>query len=232
MKAGKIIRIVCLVLIAGVFGFGIYSANKKTPLSEKVWDERTTVGSMDAENYFIIYTDLVCPYCISFENAILENEEEFKEYIEKNDVLVEVKMTDFLYEFGEAKAINSRYSAEAAYCAKNEGKFWDYYANAVKTIWRDFFEGQGKAGFMGLNSKDKDYWIELGKEVGLGDSFESCVKNNDTIEEVIENTGKVAKAIDGGMPSFLFNKYSFSGFDLSWGWEYVQYYFDKGLESK
>ena len=82
MKAGKIIRIVCLVLIAGVFGFGIYSANKKTPLSEKVWDERTTVGSMDAENYFIIYTDLVCPYCIAFENAILENEEEFKEYIE------------------------------------------------------------------------------------------------------------------------------------------------------
>ena len=85
---------------------------------------------------------------------------------------------------------------------------------------------------MGLNSKDKDYWIELGKEVGLGDSFESCVKNNDTIEEVVENTGKVAKVIDGGMPSFLFNKYSFSGFDLSWGWEYVQYYFDKGLESK
>lgn len=232
MKAGKIIRIVCLVAILGVFGFGIYAANRKTPLSEKVWDERTTVGSMDAENYFIIYTDLVCPYCIAFENAILENEEEFKQYIEENNVLVEVKMTDFLYEFGEAKAINSRYSAEAAYCAKNENKFWDFYAHAVKTVWRDYFKGQGKAGFMGLNSQDKDYWIGLGKEVGLGESFESCVRNDESLSEVVENTSKVAKAIDGGMPSFKFNKYSFSGFDLGWGWEYVRYYFDKGLDSK
>lgn len=232
MKIGKIVRIVCLSAILGVFAYGIYAANRKAPLSEKVWDERTTVGSMDAENYFIVYTDLVCPYCIAFENAILENEEEFKEYIEKNDVLVEVKMTDFLYEFGEAKAINSRYSAVAAYCAKNEDKFWDYYAHAVKTIWKDYFKDNGKAGFTGLNSNNKDYWIALGKEVGLGDSFETCVKNNETIDEVISNTGKVAEAINGGMPSFKFNKYSFSGFDLSWGWEYVQYYFDKGLENK
>ncbi|MDO4759950.1 MAG: thioredoxin domain-containing protein [Candidatus Saccharibacteria bacterium] len=232
MKAGKIIRIVCLVAIIGILGFGIYSANKKTPLSEKVWDERTTVGSMEAENYFIIYTDLVCPYCIAFENAILENEEEFKSYIERNDILVEVKMTDFLYEFGEAQAINSRYSAVATYCAKNEDKFWDYYAHAVKTLWKDFFKDSGKSGFTALNSMGKDFWISLGKDVGLGETFETCVKNNETIEEVVENTGKVAKAIDGGMPSFKFNKYSFSGFDMGWGWEYVEYYFDKGLASK
>ena len=84
-------------------------------------------------------------------------------------------------------------------------------------------KGQGKAGFMGLNSQDKDYWIGLGKEVGLGESFESCVRNDESLSEVVDNTYEVAAAIDGGMPSFKFNKYSFSGFDLSWGWESVQY---------
>lgn len=232
MKVGKIARIACLILLAGVFAFGIYSATRKTPNSEKVWDERTTVGSMDAENYFVVYTDLVCPYCVAFENAILENEEEFKKYIEENDVLVEIKVTDFLYEFGESRPEMSRHSAVAAYCAKNEGKFWEYYSHAIKTLWNDYFKDEGKSGFMLMSRLDKSYWTELGKEIGLGESFETCASTNATIEEVINNTAEVAKTIDGGMPSFKFNKFSFTGFDMSWGWDYVKYYFDKGLESK
>lgn len=232
MNAGKIVRISIIALLVLVLGFGIVKANEKTPNSEKVWDEQTTVGSMDAENYFVIYTDLMCPYCIAFENAILENEEEFNQYIADNDILIDVKLSEFLYDYGESKPINSRYSAEAAYCAKKEDKFWDYYSHAVKTIWNSYFKGTGKSGFMQLNTVNKEYWINLGEQVGLGESFRSCVENDETLDEVIKNTEKTAKSISGGMPFFKFNKYEVSGFDLSWGWDYVKAYFEKGLANK
>lgn len=232
MKAGKIVRIAGLVLLAGLLVFGIYTGSKTTPISEKVWDERTTVGSMDAENYFVIYTDLMCPYCIAFENAILENEEEFNDYIEANNVLLEVKISDFLYEYGENRPINSRYGAEAAYCATNEDKFWDYYKAAIHTIWDNYFGSAGKAGFMALNSVDKNFWINIGTEVGLGETFSDCIKNDETLDLIIANTAKTVEAVNGGMPFFKFNRYGVSGFDLSWGWDYVEAYFDKGLLSK
>ncbi len=225
-------RVTVIAIFALVAICGIFSATKKVPLSDKVWDERTTVGSMEAENYFIIYTDLMCPYCVAFENAILEHEEEFKDYIAENDILVEVKVSDFLFEYGESKPINSRYSAEATFCARNEDKFWDYYSHTIKTIWKDYFGASGKSAFTAMNKLDKNYWIGLGKEVGLGDSFASCVENDETLDDVIASARKTLEQIDGGMPYFKFNKYSFSGFDLSWGWDYVKLYFQKGLDNK
>ena len=219
-------------IIFGLFALMVMAMiiSKSEPkTSELIWDERTTIGNTDAKNYFIIYSDLVCPYCIAFENAIVENEEEFLDYIEKNDVLVEVRLTDFLYEYGESKAIASRHAAVATYCARDEGKFWDYYNHAVKSVWDDFFSTQGKAAFARLNSGENDYWLKLGKEVGLGADWEKCVEEEKPIAEIETNAAKTAK-MARGMPYFKFNSYSPPGFDLSWGWEQVLMYFDEGLK--
>ncbi|WP_407454635.1 hypothetical protein, partial [Methanobrevibacter sp.] len=42
--------------------------------------------------------------------------------------------------------------------------------------------------------------------------------------EIKENAKKTAKLADG-MPYFKLNNYTSSGFDLSWGWDYVKMYF-------
>ncbi|MBQ2660943.1 thioredoxin domain-containing protein [Candidatus Saccharibacteria bacterium] len=228
-KALRIISIVGVVAI--IIAAIVASMNAKPSNAERVWDQEMTVGNLDAQNYFIIYSDLVCPYCIAFENAIVEHEEDFQKYIESNDILVEVRLSDFLYEYGESRPINSRYSAVATYCAKNEGKFWDYYNLAVSTVWNDFFKDLGKAAFTKMGSLDKSYWVELGTKIGLGDSFKSCVENDDPIEEIQKNAEKTAKLADG-MPYFKFNNYTSSGFDLSWGWEYVLMYFQAGLDGR
>ena len=120
LRVFGVIAVVGLIIAAMVASF-----NQKTPNSEKVWYPEMTVGNMDAENYFIIYSDMACPYCLAFENAIIEHEDEFQQYIAEKDILVEVRISDFLYEYGESRSIESRYSAEAMYCAKDEGKFWD-----------------------------------------------------------------------------------------------------------
>ena len=227
----KALRIVALVAVLVVLGAAIANSMVKPSSGSKVWNKEMTVGNLEAKNHFIIYSDLVCPYCVAFENAIVENEEEFQKYIEENDILLEVRISEFLYDYGETRPINSRYSAEATYCAKNEGKFWEYYNKAITTVWNDYFLGNGKGAVTKMSSIGKDYWIDIGKEVGLGDSFEKCVREDESLDEVKKNTEKTAKMVNGGMPYFKFNEFATSGFDLSWGWDYVLYYFEAGLES-
>lgn len=227
-KALRIIGIVAVVVV--IFAAIITSMNVKPSVAEQVWDAETTRGSMESKNHFVVYSDIVCPYCVAFENAIIENEEVFEKYLSDNDILFEVRMSDFLYEFGESNPINSRYSAVATFCAKKEGKFWDYYSLAIQTVWNNYFKDAGKAAFMELNKLDKNYWIELGKQVELGESFANCVNSDETLPEVKETAAKMAKS-SSGMPSFKFNNYSTGGFDLSWGWEYVLMMFDQGLKS-
>ena len=228
---GKVFRIIGVVAVLGILIAAIVtSMTHKTPNSEIVWDKDMTVGNMDAKNYYIIYSDIACPYCLAFENAIIEHEDEFKEYIEKNDILVEVRLSDFMYEYGQSQSIQSRYSAEAIYCAKNEGKFWDYYNNLIVKVWNGWFKDSGKAAYNEFNKIEKEYYIKAGKEVGLGETFEACVENEEPLADIVKNAKKMAKLVDG-MPHFKFNNYTPSGFDLNWGWEYVKLFFDAGLKS-
>ena len=81
-----------------------------------------------------------------------------------------------------------------------------------------------------MSKLGKDYWIGIGKQVGLGDTFAKCVENDEPIKEIQENAKKTVK-LANGMPYFKFNNYTSSGFDLSWGWDYVLMYFQAGLDS-
>ncbi len=231
MKVGKIARIIGIAGVAmAILAAIIVSMSQEPSNAEMVWDPAMTVGNMEAKNYFIIYSDVACPYCVAFENAIVEHEAEFKEYLEQNDVLLEVRVSDFLYEYGQVKSVESRYGAEAIYCARNEGKFWEYYNLAITRVWSEYYEKMGKAAFGDFNKLGKDYWIKMGEEIGLGESFASCVENDEMVEEIEKNAAKSAKLVDG-MPYFKFNSTVQSGFDLSWGWEYVLMYFDSGIKS-
>ena len=221
-----LIAVTVLILVAIVSSMLIKPSN-----SDKVWDTEMTIGNLDAENYFIVYSDLVCPYCIAFENAIVEHEEEFKKYLEENDILYEVRLSDFLYEYGETNPIHSRYSALGAYCAKNQGKFWDYYNLAVTSVWNDYFKASGKSAFSKMANLGKDYWINIGLEAGLDEEFENCVRNEDTLDEITKNAERTVK-LARGMPYFKLNSYTSSGFDLSWDYQYVLMYFQAGLDSK
>lgn len=227
----KFLRIFGIVAVVAIIIAAIVASTTSKPSNtDRIWDEQMTMGNPDAKNYFIVYSDLVCPYCIAFENAVVEHEEDFEKYIAENDILYEVRVSDFLYEFGETNPINSRYSAVATYCAKREGKFWDYYNKAVTTVWNDYFKNLGKSAVSRMASINKDYWINIGKSVGLGDSFASCVQNDESLDEVKTNAAKTAKLVHG-MPYFKFNNFTSSGYDLSWGWDYVLQYFQAGLDS-
>ena len=217
---------VIVVLIAAI----VASMTAKPSNAEKVWDEAMTMGNPDAKNYYIVYSDIVCPYCVAFDNAIIENEAEFEQYLKDHDILFEIRLSDFLYEYGESNPISSRHSALGAYCAKNEGKFWDYYNLAITTVWNDYFKDNGKAAFAKMAKLGKPYWIEMGKKVGLRDDFAQCVENETPLEEIKANAEKTSKLVSG-LPSFKFNSYSPPGFSMDGTWEDVKAYFKAGLEN-
>ncbi|MBQ3306437.1 thioredoxin domain-containing protein [Candidatus Saccharibacteria bacterium] len=234
MKAKKVIRIVALVLIGAVIlALIVFSSLKGSSNEEKVWDARTTIGEMNAKNYYVMYTDLACPYCSVFSRSIMENEEEFKrDYIEGEHILFEVRVTDFLYEYGEHRTGMSRWGATGTYCATQKDKFWDYYHQALKSLWEDYHSkgiGTSKTAPQ-IEGMTKDYWVTIGEKVGMdGAELASCMDSGETAEAVEKMTAKAAKAVDG-MPYFAFNNFKTGGFNDTWGWDYVKQYLDAGLK--
>ncbi len=228
-KMGRIWRTIAIVAVALVFVVLIViSLTSKPAAGDQVWNEATTVGDMQAKNSYVMYTDLMCPYCDVFSREIMHHWDEFKDYIAEHDILFEIRLTDYLYEGSGIEG--SRDAAEATYCAMREDKFWDYYHNAIQSLWDDYHSkgiGSSKTATP-IKNMPEDYWLQIGHEVGLGEQFDQCVTNHEALDEVIANTQKAIPAADG-MPSFKFNRFSTSGFDNNWGWDYVKAYLDAGL---
>jgi protein-disulfide isomerase len=225
----KFLRIGGIILVVGaLIATIIISTTKKASNSELVWDEAMTMGNPDAKNYYIIYSDFTCPYCVYFEEPIIEHQENFDQYIKDNDILIEIRLSDFLYEYGVHPTLASRYGAEAAYCAKDEGKFWDYYNLAINTVYNDFFSG-GIKTYSNQSSDNKDYWLKIGASIGLGDSFVSCVENDVPLDTIIERAGKTAKLVSG-LPYFKFNDKVFSGFTPNGTYGDVLMYLESALK--
>ncbi len=227
---GRIWRIGAIVAVVALFLLLIITSvtSKPTP-SDQIWNKETTVGNTEAKNYYIMYTDLLCPYCDVFSRQIMEHWDEFEQFIAENDILFEIRLTDYLYE-GSGHQI-SRDAAEGAYCAMHEDKFWDYYHEAIASLWKDYHSkgiGSDKTATP-IKDMPEDYWLKVGHKVGLGEQFDNCVKNHDTVDEIKKNTKKALQASDG-MPSFKFNRFVTSGFDNNWGWDYVLRYLQAGLE--
>ncbi len=230
---GKVLRIIAIVLVGGLLLVGIIVSSSTKAPTDPIWDTATIMGNPEAKNHYITYTDVTCPYCLAFEYALIQNEEEFKkDYIEKKNIVYEVRVSDFLYQYGEHPTDASREGAEAIFCAKNEGKFWDYYNHVVVKLWETYFKNGIQIGAMA--KLDKSYWKKLGEEVGLGETFNNCVENDETLDAVIESTEKTLTTFHkegaGGMPYFKFNSTTKNGFSLDWGWDYVKYFLDSGIK--
>lgn len=225
-KAGRIVIIVAIII--ALFAVIFLSSSTKTPNSEQVLDTQTTLGDLEAKNYYVLYTDLTCPYCAVLGQTIVHNEDEFEKWLSDNNVLWEVRITDFLYEYSGSEY--SRPAAEATYCAKNEGKFWDFYRAAMEKMYQDY-QSKGinvsKTSPRMTNLPD-DYWNKIGKSVGLGEKFDNCLKNHESLAEVEAVTEKAAKEANG-VPYVIYNGKE-GNIDGTNGWNTLRSYLETGLK--
>lgn len=227
----KIVRIIILVAVFGlIFVALITSSIKKPELSKEIWNNSMVLGDTEnAVRHYVVYTDLMCPYCNFYAKTIMDNEEEFNNYISDHKIAYEVRVTDMLYEGSGVEM--SRPAAEGAYCAAKENRFWDYYHTAVNSLFENYYSkglGNSKTAPK-ITGMSREYWKEIGKKSGLGENFEKCFNNKESLAEVSDNTMK-ASSTAAGMPFFVFGKYSTGGFDSAWGWSEVEQMFNAGLK--
>lgn len=228
---GRIWRsIAVIVVVALLFAIIILNLSAKPNHQDQVWNQASTIGETDAANYYIMYTDLMCPYCDVFSREALNHWDEFQQYLADNDILFELRLTDYLYEGHGESMLSSRHAAEAGYCAMREDKFWDYYHGAIQQLWDDYHSkgiGVSKTATP-ISGMSDDYWQKVGHAAGLGAAFDECLTNHDTLAELDKNTARALQTAQG-MPYFKFNRFTTAGFDNNWGWDYVVRYLDAGL---
>ena len=227
----KAVRIIALVAVFALVFIAIVTSNvKPIDLEGNVWNGQMLLGNKEtAVRHYIVYTDLMCPYCNYYGRIVQQNEEDFLKYIEENKIAYEVRVTDMLYEGSGVEY--SRPAAEGAYCAARENRFWDYYHAALDHIFTDYYDkgiGYSKTAPM-IEDMTRDYWRNIGKEIGLGDSFKKCFDDDEALEEIQANTMKAGSSMSG-LPYFTFGKFSTGGFDPSWDWATVKSMLNQGLK--
>ena len=227
----RALRIIAVVgVFALLFAAIVMSNTKNVDVASEIWNDNMTLGDKEtAIRHYIVYTDLMCPYCNYYARAIQDNEEDFLQYLADNKIAYEVRVTDMLYEGSGIEM--SQPAAEAAYCASRENRFWDFYHAAIDHLFTDYYSkgiGYSKTA-PAISDMKTSYWLNIGKEIGLSDDFKTCFEGELTAEEVQERTMK-AGSIVSGLPYFTFGKFSTGGFDPGWEWDTVKSMLNQGLK--
>lgn len=236
----KGIRIGILVgIIALLVGLVIFNTLNPTPPDMKAWNDQMTKGdATTAKHHFVMYTDIFCPYCDKFSDAVAANLEHFEQhYIKDNNILFEIRVTDMNYESGHSN--NSRPAGQAVYCAAKQNKFWDYYYALLGQVFEDY---HSKGIGVDRNSEHipdlpNDYFYKVADKAGLDrKQLEQCVESGETIAELDANTKKAQNTVTQGVPYFVFDKFTTNGFLGNWDtdndYKQVQLLMDAGLSTK
>ncbi len=119
------------------------------------------VGKDDAKVTIDLYEDFLCPACGNFKKAYGD---QIKQEIEAGKLKVRYHALPFLNRLSDPEGY-SRDSANAALCAADEGKFWEYHET--------LFLRQPEEGGPGHT---KEELVKLGTDLGItGDAFKQCV---------------------------------------------------------
>lgn len=142
-------------------------------------------GPVDAPVTLIEFSDFQCPYC----NRLLPTINKVKEeYADK----VRIEFRQFPLERIHPAA---RVAAEASLCADEEGKFWELH----------------DAMFADFRNLSRDRIVEMGGEIGLGDSFVACVDEGRHSDRVTADLQAGREAGVSGTPAMFINGRFISG---------------------
>jgi len=151
-------------------------------------DDDPMKGSKNAPVTIIEFSDFQCPFCAKFFTQTLPLIEE--NYIKTGKVNLVYR--DFPLNFHE----NAQKSAEAAECADEQGKFWEYHDK--------IFENQNALDATSLKQYAKDIGLDTGK-------FDDCLDSGKMVSEIQKDFRDGSSYGVSGTPAFFVNGISVVG---------------------
>ncbi|GAB4481212.1 MAG: hypothetical protein OHK0031_02910 [Anaerolineales bacterium] len=151
------------------------------------------MGDKNAPVTIVEYSDFQCPYCANFSN---QTEQQLI------DAFVATGKVRFVYRsYGEFIGPESRRTAEAAYCAGDQGKFWEMH---------DIIFANQNGENVG-NFSDRKI-VAFAEKIGLDmGQFNDCFNSNKYADQVTQDGLDGKQAGVKATPSFTINGTLFEG---------------------
>ncbi len=146
----------------------------------KVTDQDWIRGDKNAPVTIVEFSDFQCPYCARFHQTMKEVMQNYPNQVR------------WVFKFFPLSQIHpyAQKAAEAAECAGEQGKFWDYADN--------LFENQ--------DSFSDDFFSQAASRMGLNmNKFNSCVTDSKTAEKVDADLAQGQAAGVQGTPTSFIN---------------------------
>ena len=148
--------------------------------------EYTTMGDKNAKVKVEEFSDFQCPFCSQF--AKKQEPEIVKKYVETG----KIQLTFVPFSFLGPESVKA---AEAAYCAADQGKFWEYHDLIFESQ-----RGENQGAFT------RNLFVQLAKDLALDSAkFEECVDNSTHAQKVADDLKYGQGKGVNGTPYFVVN---------------------------
>jgi len=151
-------------------------------------DDDPFIGAEDAPVVIVEFSDFQCPFCARFRDDAYEALK--TNFIDTG--YVKLVFRDLPLSFHD----KAQLAAEAAQCAHDQGKFWEYHDEL----------------FANQQSLDKNSLLKYAADLGLEASdFETCLDSGKYTEEVQKDAAAAGELGISGTPGFVINGDKLSG---------------------
>ena len=166
-----------------------------------IQDQRLSQGDANAPVKIVEYTDILCPYCAQANANIIPRIK--SDYIDTKKAHYEVRLVARI-------APDSKRAAIGAYCAAEQGKFWEYLDTAYTRTWNEFYSSNKSPEEVNLFSEL--LITDFAKRLGLDmPSWQTCLTSGKYDSALEKNQAKMREMEAYGTPHFVINEKSYSG---------------------
>lgn len=191
MIAGVALILAAIMMVPSIRGaFSSAGDFVKPELNPRPMTDRNTYGDPNAPVTMVIFSDFGCSHCGNFAED--SGERITQEYVNDGQVYMVYRSSgDLLPNPSTAVA------AEAAYCAADQGKFWEYhdllFANQIKL-------------FATMGRDNTDYLEAFADHLEMDvNQFEDCLAEGKYKDQIVQDREDALAAGINSTPSFLIN---------------------------
>ncbi|GIG65278.1 DsbA family protein [Phytomonospora endophytica] len=182
---------VAVLVVGGAIGYGIYQGNKESKVTEPIaatvnYGFQTGNGPVTVD----LYVDFMCPACKAFEQTY---EQQLQQAAQAGQITLIKHPVAILNRMSQGTDYSTRAGASSV-CAANDGKFTEF-STAL-------FAAQPQENTSGLTNGEL---TDIGKGVGLGDTFANCTNAQTYAAWIDKGTEKASEDGLSGTPYVKIN---------------------------